>query len=203
MENLLDPNLAYLLLAGGLVLTALAILNPGTGVLEIAALVALIIAGYEIFNLPINWWALLVILVGLVMFAAAVYSPRQIVYLIVSIACLVLGSAFIFRSDDWFVPAVNPFLAAMVSVFTGSFFWVVARKTIEAREARPTHDLEGLLGASGEARTEIHQEGSVQVAGELWSARSEKPINQGTQVRVVNRDGFILIVEAVDKESDG
>jgi len=35
----------------------------------------------------------------------------------------------------------------------------------------------------------------VQVAGELWSARSEKPIAAGSPIRVVRRDGFVLIVE--------
>jgi membrane-bound ClpP family serine protease len=39
----------------------------------------------------------------------------------------------------------------------------------------------------------------VQVAGELWSARSEKPIAQGSAVRVVQKDGFVLVVEEIVK----
>ncbi|MGZ9165580.1 MAG: NfeD family protein [Anaerolineales bacterium] len=35
----------------------------------------------------------------------------------------------------------------------------------------------------------------MQVAGELWSARSEKPIAAGNSIRVVKREGFVLIVE--------
>ena len=32
--------------------------------------------------------------------------------------------------------------------------------------------------------------------GELWSARSEKRISAGKQVRVIGRDGFTLIIES-------
>jgi len=32
------------------------------------------------------------------------------------------------------------------------------------------------------------------MAGELWSARSDKPIPAGSRVRVVSREGFVLII---------
>ena len=60
---------------------------------------------------------------------------------------------------------------------------------------RPTHDLDGLVGQIGESRTAVHEDGSVQVAGELWSARSAEQIAAGSHVRVVRREGFILVVE--------
>ena len=41
-------------------------------------------------------------------------------------------------------------------------------------------------------------EGTVQVAGELWSARSDTPIAAGNPIRVVKREGFILVVEKSD-----
>jgi membrane-bound ClpP family serine protease len=66
---------------------------------------------------------------------------------------------------------------------------------MQAAFTRPSHDLNALVGQVGEAKTKIGDEGSVQVAGELWTARSEKPIKPGTAVRVVRRDGFVLIVE--------
>jgi membrane-bound serine protease (ClpP class) len=66
---------------------------------------------------------------------------------------------------------------------------------MEATTARPTHDLSGLIGQVGEARTRINDEGSVFVAGELWSARSDEPIPAGSSIRVLRREGFILVVE--------
>ena len=64
--------------------------------------------------------------------------------------------------------------------------------------ARPSHDMDALIGMVGEARTKIHAEGSVYIGGELWSARSEKSIPAGSSVRVVRREGFSLVVEKVN-----
>ena len=90
---------------------------------------------------------------------------------------------------------VNPLLAIMTSAFVAGFLWVAVRKSVEAASVRPLHDPDGLVGRLGEARTKIEDEGSVFVAGELWSAKSDKAIAAGSPVRVVRRDGFVLIVE--------
>jgi membrane-bound serine protease (ClpP class) len=66
---------------------------------------------------------------------------------------------------------------------------------MEAAYTRPIHDLEGLVGRIGEARTRVHEDGSVQVAGELWSAKSETAIPAGSLIRVIRREGFNLVVE--------
>ena len=191
---LLNPNVAYLLLVGGALLAILALLNPGTGLLEVAALILLVLAGWGIYNLPINYWALGLLLLGVFPFLFALRKSGQRVYLGVSIAALVVGSIFLFQGQG-LIPAVNPFLALLVSALVVGFVWLVAQKALEAERARPVHDLKALIDTIGEAKTDIHAEGSVQVAGELWSARSQQPIPVGSKVRVIAREGFILDVE--------
>ncbi len=200
MDFLQNPNITYLLLAGGLIFAVLALAAPGTGLLEILALFVLGLAGYGIaaYNLPINAWSLVILLVGIVLFFLAVRRPKQLYLLVVSILALVVGSAFLFRSQTWYIPAVDPLLAVVVSVLSGGFFWIAARKVMEAASARPVHDLGTLIGARGEAKTHIFKEGSVQVEGELWSACSDQPIHSGALVRVLERNGFTLKVEAVE-----
>jgi membrane-bound serine protease (ClpP class) len=107
---------------------------------------------------------------------------------------LIAGSIFIFPRTITSA-GVNPWLALVTSALVAGFLWIVARKTVDASLARPVHDLETLVGQTGEAKSRIFADGSVQVAGELWSARSEQPIAAGTTVRVVKREGFILTVE--------
>ena len=202
MDVLLNPNVAYLLLAGGLTFAMLALLNPGTGLLEIIALFMLLLAGFGIYNLPINLWSLGILVIGAVMFVIAVFrSKGNWVFLIVSIAAIMVGSVFLFSGEPWWKPSVNPLLAAVVSLTTGIFFYVAARKVIEARSTTPTHDLNSIIGEVGEAKTAIQAEGSVQVGGELWSACSRERIPPGSLVRVVNREGFILEVQAVEQEA--
>jgi membrane-bound serine protease (ClpP class) len=194
VEILLDPNIAYLLLVAGMVLAVLALLAPGTGLLELGALIALLLAGWEIFNLPINLWALGVLLLGGFLFALALRKPERSAYLAISIIALAIGSAFLFKGEGW-RPAVNPVLAVVVSGLTVIFFRITARKVIEADQTQPAHDLDALIGAVGEAKTDIYTDGTVQVNGELWSAYSERLIYADSPVRVLRRDGFILEVE--------
>lgn len=203
MEFLQNPNVIYLLLAGGLMFAVLALAAPGTGVLEIGAIFILIIAGWSAIanDMPVNWWAFVLLGIGLVLFLFAVLRAKVWPFLVLSIVAVVIGSAYLFRSEVWYVPAVNPLLTTVVSILSGGFFWIVGRKSIQASSARPTHDPENLIGKIGEAKTDIHEEGSVLVASELWSARSEKLIQSGEQVRVIQREGFTLFVEPVGPES--
>jgi membrane-bound serine protease (ClpP class) len=203
MDFLQNPNVTYLMLAGGLIFAVLALVTPGTGVLEIGALFVLGLAGWGIvtYNIPINPWSLLILLAGMVLFFLAVRRPKQIYLLVISILAVMVGSAFLFRTDTWYIPAVDPLLILVVSVCSGGFFWIAARKVMEAASARPVHDLATLIGAKGEAKTYIFTEGSVQVEGELWSASSDQPIQPGAPVRVLARDGFTLKVEAVELDA--
>jgi len=202
MEILFDPNIAYILLAGGIIFTIMAILNPGTGLLEIGALFTLLAAGVSVYGLAdqnmINWWSLLIILAGIIFFIISVRKPKQPSYLIISIVFIIIGSVYLFRSEDWYLPSVNPFLAFIVSALSGTFFWIMTSKVLETKSMMPTHDLQSLIGVTGEAKSYIHKDGSVQVSGELWTARSEEPIQNGTEVRVVGREGFILLVESIN-----
>jgi membrane-bound ClpP family serine protease len=75
--------------------------------------------------------------------------------------------------------------------------WFAIVKVLEADRLQPSHDLGSLIGVIGEARTEIHAEGTAQVGGELWSARSNRLIPADAKVRVIGREGLVLIVEIV------
>jgi membrane-bound ClpP family serine protease len=196
-EFLLNSNLAYLFLVGGFSLAFMAILTPGTGLLEISAFFSFLLAGYAVYSKSINYWALAILILGVFPFVWAVRRSGQHISLGISILMLVVGSAYIFKGDVWWQLVVNPVLALVVSILVGGFFWIVARKTMEAGAEPPSHDLRNLIGALGEAKSEIHQEGSAQVLGELWAVRSDEPIPADAVVRVIGRDGFILDVEQI------
>lgn len=194
MDFLLNPNVAYLFLLGGVLMAMLALATPGTGFFEAGAFFSLALAGYGIYNLSFNWWALTLIGLSIVPFVYSLQRPKRELYLGISIVVLVVGSIFLFPGAGG-GPAVNLFVAFAASVLVAGFLWIAVGKSLQAAHARPAHDIDGLIGQIGEAKTRIHDEGSVQVAGELWSARSDKVIAAGSSIRVVRREGFVLIVE--------
>jgi membrane-bound serine protease (ClpP class) len=194
MDFLLDPNVAYLFLLGGVLMAMLALATPGTGFFEVGAFFCIALAGYGIYNLSFNWWALALIFLSVVPFVYSLQKPKRELFLGISIVVLIVGSIFLFPSQTG-GPAVNLFVAFITSVLVAGFLWIAVGKSMQAAYARPAHDLDALVGQVGEAKTKILDEGSVQVAGELWTARSEQPIKAGSAVRVVRRDGFVLLVE--------
>jgi membrane-bound serine protease (ClpP class) len=198
MEFLLDPNIAYLLLVVGSVTLLLAIVTPGTGWLEAGAILLLMIAGYAIYHIGFNLWALIVLGLALVPFVFAIRKPKREWALALSILGVVVGSLYLFPSKG-FLPAVNPIVAILVSLLVASFLWLVTRKAVATFQALPIQDLNSLIGQTGEAKTEVLDKGSVQVESELWSARSTKAIPAGSRIRVVDREGFTLVVERDDQ----
>src|SRR5215208_1127158 len=194
MDFLLDPNVAYLILLGGVLLAMMSLASPGTGLFEIGAFFCIALAGYAIYNLSFNWWALILLGLSIVPFVYAIQKPKREPYLALSILLLVIGSVFIFpRTANQSV--VNPLVAIAGSALVAGFLWIAVRKSMEAAGVKPAHNLDSLVGKIGEARTKVEEEGSVQVEGELWSARSEKAIPAGSSIRVLSRDGFVLMVE--------
>ncbi len=202
MELLTNPNVAYLILVVGIMLTVMALFAPGTGILEISALFTLLLAGWEMTQLPINLWALVLLVLGVIPFIFAVRKSHNISYLVVALIAFVIGSAYLFQGETWWQPGVNIFLAIVVSALASGFIWFAATKVLESEKMKPRMDLGKIIGETGEAKTDIHDEGSVQIGSELWSARSNVQIYEGSQVRVIKREGFILEVEPIPTKEE-
>jgi membrane-bound serine protease (ClpP class) len=198
METLLNPNVAYLLLILGFILVFLALVTPGTHFMEAGALLLLFLAGYEVFVLGFNYVGLVILILSLVPFIYALRTPRRGWALALSILMLITGSLYLFPGEG-LIPPVHPVLAIIVSLLTAGFLWIAVGKGMQATRARPLQDPERIVGQVGQARTEILDNGSVQIASELWSARSANAIPAGSRVRVIRREGFTLVVEPQDQ----
>lgn len=195
MEILINPNIAYLLIVVGIILVIMALFAPGTGIIELAAFFILLLAFWEISQLPINLWALGLLILGVIPFILAVRKSHKLIYLVIAIVAFIIGSIYLFKGEYWWQPGVNPILAIVTSVIAAGFLWIATTKVLESEYMRPKHDLASLIGNIGEAKTDIFDEGSVQIESELWSARSSVFIPMESKVRVIKRDGFVLEVE--------
>ena len=194
MEFFLNPNTAYLVLMLGIVFAFLALITPGTGLLEVLAVLILIGAGYITSQIGLTLWALILLIVSIVPFFYGIRKPKRGIFLAISLVGIVIGSAYLFPSNGW-LPVVNPFLVIITSTLISLFLWFTARKVLQTMQREPLHNLEKVVGMVGTAKTSIHDSGSVQVGGELWSARSTTVIPAGRHVKVVRREGFTVIVE--------
>jgi membrane-bound serine protease (ClpP class) len=199
MNVLLDPNVAYFLLIGGLVLGIIAVIIPGTGIVELGALFTIVLAVYAITNIPVNSWAMTIIIFG---FVPYLFSGKKALrkYLIPgSMLLVVAGSVFMFRNVSGSAKA-NPFLISTIAVVAMSILWLFSIKASEIFRKKPLFNLQQLIGQEARTITDINETGTIHVNGEDWSARSSQPIPAGTLVRVADRNGLVLIVESIKEK---
>ncbi len=195
MEFLINPDIAYLLFIATFLLMLVSIIIPGSGIPETAFVLCVTLAGFMAYQLGINLWAVAVLGLSILPFSLGLrLKTWRMAFVIPSILLLIVGSLFLFTNEQG-LPRVNLILATIVSVSSGGFLWLIADRSTNALDQTPVHSLDALIGQVGEARTDIHAEGSVHVGGELWSARSEKLIEAGKSVNVVKRHGLVLTVE--------
>ena len=119
----------------------------------------------------------------------------------------VLGAADEIARTDKLVVAIGFFelLAALaVAVPFALIFIFLLRLAVRSQLAKVSTGEAGLVGLTGESRTEIGVTGGkVFIGGELWRARSRATIPAGQTVRVVKAKGLELLVEAVGTVENG
>ncbi len=189
MTTLFNPDLAYLALLGGIMMGMMAFITPGTGLMEALSVFLLGAAGYGLLQFGVRSWALLIILLGGAALLAAYRRPRP-AQTIGSIFALAIGAGLLY-------PQAHLLLVVSGGLIFSAMMWFMHHQMQSVPPLPANTSLEEAIGQIGEAKTEIHHEGSVQVGGQLWSARSETPIPAGSTVRVLNAEGFILTVEMV------
>lgn len=197
MNPLLNPNVGYVLMVLGFIVGLLALVSPGSGLLELGALFVLVLAGYSLANLPFNWWALGLLLVGFIPFLFSLRTRRERprwILLGAALAAYVIGSAFLFSDSDG-RPTVNLGLILLMSTLAVGLTWLLTHKSLEAIYSQPSFDLDRLVGMQGRVSSDVRPEGTVYVDGEEWSARSQTFIPTGSTVRVLGRTGLVLEVE--------
>lgn len=201
MAFLTNPNLAHLLVVVGVTLLLLGNIHPKSRMLRVGLLLCLAAAGVEFIYLKVNPWAFLVLALSPLPFFLAVRQARaQNPLYLLSILMLTVSSVFLFV-DQNNRPAVISGPAGFVSTLCGSVIWITSEGLRNAEGVRLGNDPDSVVGLIGETRTDIepHSAGSVLVDGELWQARSKKPIPAGSTVRILRQDGFWLTVKKVEK----
>jgi len=197
-EFVSDPTVAYVLLVAGLAAILFELANPGQVLPGAVGVGLAILALYVLGTLPVNFTGLALIFIAFVLFAAELLAPGFGAFGVSGIISLLLGSLILVRSPNP-LAAVSPFAVGFVVVATSAFVVFVIR-TINRLHRRPVATgREGLIGAVGEARTDLKPTGYVFVQGELWQAISLlEPVAANQRVQVLSLDGYRLVVFPVD-----
>jgi membrane-bound serine protease (ClpP class) len=199
----LDPLLIYLLLMGVLVLVAFEVFQPGFGVAGIAALILLPLAVYGIVVLPVSWWAVGLLALGVALLGIDLAIAGLGVPTAAGAASVAAGSWWLFSSDHPLM-VLSPWLVALVVAFCVVFFVVIMTVVLRAQAGPEVAEAgDELVGRVGVVRSTMNPEGHVFVAGALWRARWDgEPrgrIRTGTRVRILGLDDTTLLDELAEE----
>lgn len=196
---LADPNILYLILLVGLWTGITATYVPGTGVIEIVSIGLTLFAAWMLATLGVNWWALGLLILGTVGFLVMPFVHRRYLLLAgVGLVLQVIGSLFLLPASP-----ISPIVIAATTLLALIFHQFALRPALVRSRALPVNDEDSsLVGARGRVIAPLNPVGAVQLRGETWSARSDRPIEKDEEVIVLERDGLILHVESVKRKNE-
>jgi membrane-bound serine protease (ClpP class) len=198
LDFLLDPNIAFLVLAVGALALYAEFNHPGAVLPGVVGVVFILLALFALNLLPTRYAAFTLIMAAFVMFALEAKFATHGVLGIAGIALMTIGGLLLV---DGPIPEmrVKLWTALSVSVPLGAITVFLMSIALKARRNKVVTGVQGMIGSVGEARTDIDPEGKVFVQGELWNAHAPARVQMGEHVVVRKVEGLELEVERVGR----
>lgn len=194
-----NPNVVYAMLIIGLWAAAAAFYAPGTGALEVAAVICLTLAIAGLTQLPTNVVGVIMIVIAGVLFAVDL-KVQSVAITVGAAITLVLGSVFLFPPDEN-VPQVSPWLIGGVTLGSLGFFGMALFAVARTRQMRAKVSAEEIVGQTGIVTDPLDPTGTVQVQSELWTAVAtgdDSSIDAGEEVEIVAVEGLKVCVKRIN-----
>jgi membrane-bound serine protease (ClpP class) len=194
LDHLMDPNIAFILLAIGALALYAEFNHPGAVVPGTVGVVFILIAVFALNLLPTRFAALGLILAAFALFAAEAKFVTHGVLTVGGITLLTLGGLLLVDSP---IPEMRVRLltALAVSIPLGLITAFLMSIALKARRNKRVSGSEGLIGETGIAQTTLSPRGKIFVHGELWDAVSSADVSVGQSVVVRRVNGLVLQVE--------
>jgi membrane-bound serine protease (ClpP class) len=208
LHFLVNPDIAYLLMAIGMLAIMIELFHPGVGVPGMVGAICLILAFIAFENLPLNWGGVALIVLALVLFALDI-KVAGFALSVGGAVAFVLGSLILFnplapRSPALPVVHVSPWLIALMTATTAGLFTFALAAGIRAQRLPVQVGAHTVVGVHGTAVTKLAPAGIVQAAGEQWTGVAEAgTIAAGEPVEVVALDGNKVVVRRRASDRSG
>ncbi len=196
---LIDPSVAFILLAVGMVGLYLEFSNPGLIAPGVLGALCALVGAMSLSLLPINWAGAGLLLLGVACFVAEAFVVSGGLLTLAGAVAMVLGSVMLIDTN---VPELSIGWGTAVAV-TAPFAAITVfllRLAVRSFRYKVSTGSEGMIGEMGVAKTDVAENGQVFVHGELWSASASPPLAAGQRVRVLAVTGLKVKVEAAPDE---
>jgi len=190
-----NPNVAFILLLIGVYGLILEFFNPGAVAPGLIGSICLVVALYALALLPVNYAGVALVLIGIGLMIAEAHIGAFGAIGVGGIVAFVIGELMMFPSGMPGFELSNGVIFG-TAIASAALFLLVLAVLLRSRKRPVVTGGEALIGAAGEAVSWQGNEGRVSIKGELWRARAKAPLQVGTRIKVVDRDGLVLVVES-------
>jgi membrane-bound serine protease (ClpP class) len=194
LSYIMDPNIAFMLLAIGALALYAEFNHPGAVVPGTVGIVFILLAIFALNLLPTRFAAVGLILVSFVLFALEAKFASHGVLTLGGITMLTLGGLLLVDAP---IPEMRVHLATAlaVSIPLGLITAFLMSIALKARANKVVTGSQGMIGQIGTVHTALNPSGKIYVHGEIWDAISSSEVSEGQSVVVRSLDGFLLRVD--------
>ncbi|MFU8827193.1 MAG: NfeD family protein [Brevefilum sp.] len=201
-----EPNIAYLLLSLGTLFLLAELSDPGLSAAGIGAVLSFIIGFMALGSLPVNWAAMGMLALSVILFVVALLTDTELIVTLVGLIPFILGSLLLFRPfrpESPVIPEVRVsiWLIVFMAVLIVFFSLIILRAILKALKRPPKMGAERFVGERALALTKLSPYGQVKIQNQNWSATSVGgEVNKGQEVRVVSVSGVRLMVTPIKED---
>ncbi|MGM0396451.1 MAG: NfeD family protein [Bacillota bacterium] len=197
-----NPQITFILLMVGVYGIILGVGNPATFVPEVLGAICLVLALFGLGMFEINMFAIMMIFLGIGLLVAEALTPTYGVLGTGGVVSIVIGIIYLpvepLVTRKWLLQF--RLMAVGVGVVGSIFLVVLLAGIVRLRRLPVKMGLSEFLGETGTVIEDLDPAGFIRVHGELWKAKSldKSIIPKGTEVRIIERNQMVCIVEPVD-----
>jgi membrane-bound serine protease (ClpP class) len=189
------PEATFFFLVVGLSIVVFEFYALGPGVAAGVGGISLVLAGWGLVTLPLNWWALALVVAAFVLLIAAHQRGGIVILTLAGAVILQVAGMLLIDGGGQIDPR---WWLVLLSVLGVLFFFLLAMPTVQrARLSTETIGRDSLIGETGTALGDFDPEGLVEVRGARWrgTAHREAGISKGDLIVVTGVDGLFLEVD--------
>ena len=197
-----DPNIALVLLVLGALGIYVEFSSPGLIAPGVIGAILALLGLSALSVLPINWLGAGLLILALALFVLEAKFTSHGILGIGGAVAMVLGAVILVNGP---IPEMRIRWSTAIGLALpfSAITLLLLSLVVSARRHKVETGVEGMIGATGSALTELSPEGKVLVRGEYWDAVALRPVTAGARVRITAVDKLKLTVEPVPDPSGG
>ncbi|MBQ7195939.1 MAG: nodulation protein NfeD [Synergistaceae bacterium] len=192
-----DPQIAYLLISGGIMAIFFEVITPGGFILGTVGGVMLVLGSIGLKMLPFNWAGIVLILAGIILMTIDLIAGTSGLLTLVGLPVFCLGGVFLFRAPGGELLQISLSFIIGIAIALGICFAFVAFLIVKGFRRKVATGSQGMLGLEVEILSDLSENsfGQVSCHGEIWRAKSESGnISAGSLGVVKAIDGMTLTI---------